>query len=446
MSDKEIELEMQKARELKLNYFEFKHKLSDGTIRDVEVSSKPIRIDNKKVLISIIHDITDKKLAREALIKAKEKAEESDRLKSAFLANMSHEIRTPMNGILGFANLLQEPNLSGKEKGEFIDLIQKSGNRMLNTVNDLIDISRVETGQVELSITEFNICEEINNHVSFFKPEADKKGLKLILKNSLPECDGNIKSDLLKLNSIFNNLIKNAIKFTDKGVIEIGANKKDNQLECYVKDTGIGIPKNRQKAVFDRFVQSDITDKRAFEGSGLGLAITKAYVEILGGKLWLESKEGYGSTFYFNIPFENSGTNKEEETKQKTSNLPETASNKIKVLIAEDDELSFEYLSIVLSDLAEEIIRAKTGLEAIEICKKNPNIDIVFMDIKMPELNGYEATKKIREFNKEIVIIAQTAFALSGDQEKSLEVGCNDYISKPIDKTKLREVFIKWIN
>lgn len=259
-------------------------------------------------LTGVFQDITKQKNIEKALVKAKEKAEESDRLKSAFLANMSHEIRTPMNGILGFTSLLQEADLNAQDQKAYIDIIQKSGQRMLSTVNDIIDVSKIDTGQVEVSLTDFNISVEIKNLFSFFKPDTDKKGLDLNLQSSLSATQI-ITTDFRKLNSILINLIKNAIKFTDHGGIEIGISIEDKMLECYIRDTGVGIPKKRIKAIFERFVQADISDVRAYEGSGLGLTISKAYAELLGGKLWVESKSGIGSTFYFKIPIKTKNTN-----------------------------------------------------------------------------------------------------------------------------------------
>jgi signal transduction histidine kinase len=252
--------------------------------------------------VAIKEDITQKKKIIEELTAAKEKAEESDHLKSAFLANMSHEIRTPMNGILGFTELLSDSHFSGEEKQNFIKIIQKSGQRMLNTVNDLIDISKIETGQMSVVLAPANVKEILFSQYSFFEPEAEEKKLNLVLNDQLQQSDALVLTDVVKLDSVLTNLIKNALKYTDFGTVEIGCNKQNNQLNFYVKDTGIGIPENRQAAVFNRFEQADVGDKRAYQGSGLGLTIAKAYVEMLGGKMELDSKVGFGSTFRFYIP------------------------------------------------------------------------------------------------------------------------------------------------
>ncbi|QIA07113.1 PAS domain S-box protein [Draconibacterium halophilum] len=387
--------------------------------------------------------LAEQKLAELELVNAKEKAEESDRLKSAFLANMSHEIRTPMNGILGFTSLLKEPNLTGKEQQKFIDIIQKSGDRMLSTINDIIDISKIESGQIKVKISAINLNNQMDELLEFFLPEAKKKKLQLSITNRIPDQLANFKSDKEKLNSILINLIKNAIKYTPHGSIKIGYSilESDGQslLKFYVKDTGIGIQKDRQNAIFNRFEQADIEDRHVYEGSGLGLAISKAYVNMLGGKIWMESEKGVGSTFYFTIPYH---TNKVEISEKNTadSNNQLSIKKELKILIADDDEFTITFLSIVLEAYAKTFVVAKTGIEAVEISRDNPDIDIILMDIKIPGISGYVATQQIRKFNKKVFIVAQTAYAQSGDREKAIETGCDAYISKPINKEKLLEI------
>jgi PAS domain S-box-containing protein len=239
---------------------------------------------------------------QQELLLAKVKAEESDRLKSAFLANMSHEIRTPMNGILGFAELLKRPEYSGEEKEKFVAIIEKSGRRMLNILNDLIDISKIEAGQMEVLKSETNLSEMLWHLNSFFNPEASAKGIKLSCSFPAKPSPFLIVTDKEKLYAILTNLIKNALKFTHAGQVSFGFETTGSMLKFYVKDTGIGIPSDRQQAIFDRFVQADIADKSAYQGAGLGLAITKAYVEMLGGDIMVESIENVGSSFYFALP------------------------------------------------------------------------------------------------------------------------------------------------
>ena len=405
----------------------------------VEERTKLLNFRNKELKKEIEH----RALVEIELIAAKEKAEESDRLKSAFLTNMSHEIRTPMNGILGFASLLKVPGLTGKEQRKFIDIIEKSGDRMLSTINDIIDISKIEAGQVNVIISDINLNKQLDELFEFFLPEAKKKNIQLSIRNKVPKQQTNFKSDKEKLNSILTNIIKNAIKYTHDGSIEFGysINEKDkkNELEFYVKDTGIGIPEERQNAVFNRFVQADIEDRQVYEGSGLGLAISKAYVEMLGGKIWVESVEGVGSQFYFTIPFD-SNNKKIPEKDAQDSNKRLSIKNGLKILIVDDDEYAITLLSIVLKEYANEMLIAKTGIEALKMCRDNSDIDIILMDIKIPGIDGYEATRQIRKFNKEVFILAQTAYAQAGDRVKAIEAGCDDYISKPIDKKQLIEI------
>ncbi|MFA6103405.1 MAG: ATP-binding protein [Victivallaceae bacterium] len=368
------------------------------------------------------------------LIKAKAKAEESDRLKSAFLANMNHEIRTPMNGILGFAELLKEPKLTGEEQQNYINIIEKSGDRMLNIINDIISISKIESGQMDVFISETNVNEQIEYIYSFFNPEMTQKGIQSAFKSALPPEESIIKTDREKIYSILTNLVKNAIKFTNTGSIEFGYEKKGGYLEFFIKDTGIGIPKDRQDAIFNRFIQSDIGNKKAFQGAGLGLSISKAYVEMLKGKIWVESEEGKGSVFYFTIPYIHDNAEPEDKNSiEKVVPADETEKQikDLKILLAEDDENSEMLITIGVKFLGREVIKARTGTEAVKICRNIPDIDLVLMDIAMPEMNGYEATRQIRQFNKKLVIIAQTAYAFAGEREKAIAAGCNDYIAKP---------------
>lgn len=373
-----------------------------------------------------------------------EKAQNADRLKSAFLANMSHEIRTPMNGILGFAALLKEPGLSGAKQDEYIKIIEKSGTRMLNIINDIIDISKIESGLMEVNLTESDINEQIDYLFNFFNPNVEAKGMKLLYKKSLSAKEALIKTDHQKLYAIISNLVKNAIKYTKSGSIEFGYEKSCENIEFYVKDTGMGIPAERQDAIFERFIQAEITDKNALQGAGLGLSISKAYVEMLQGKIWVESVLGKGSTFRFTIPYINEpAVNKmikHSDTEHQIENQPEN----LKILITEDDETSELLLKIGVRFISREVLTAKSGIEAVELCRSNPDIDLVLMDILLPDLNGFEATRQIRQFNKEIIIIAQTAFGLTGDREKAINAGCNDYISKPIDQNQLLKMIQKY--
>jgi len=378
------------------------------------------------------------------LKEAKDRAEESDRLKLAFLTNMSHEIRTPMNGILGFSSLLKEPNLSDEKKKEYLNIIERSGERLLDIIDDIISISKIESGQVELNMDALNINEQVEFIYNFFAPEATLKNMGLSFQNDLNSSASIIITDRVKVIAVLTNLVKNAIKYSDNGSIDIGYAKKGDFLEFYVKDTGIGIEKEDQKVIFERFMQSDVAVSRVVEGNGLGLSISKAYVKMIGGEIWVESEVGKGSTFYFTVPYcplnitENTSDNKE------LNGVELSQSDKLKILIVEDDETSEMFVSLIVQDLSSQIIKARTGKEAVLAFKDNQDIDLVLMDIQLPELNGYEATRQIREINKDAIIIAQTAFGLYGDKEKALNAGCNDYIAKPIKEKELHAMIFKY--
>jgi PAS domain S-box-containing protein len=427
---------------------EFHNKKKDGTMYWESASISPI-INSQGItthFIAIKEDITDRKLIEQQLIEAKEKAEESDRLKLAFLANMSHEIRTPMNGILGFTELLKDKSLAQDVQQEYIKIIEKSGKRMLNIINDIISISKVESGQIEVTSSETNVNEQIEYLHTFFKPEASQKKIKLKLLKKLDSKHTFIHTDREKLYAILTNLIKNAIKFTNEGFIEFGCEKKGNYLEFFVKDSGLGISDSQKKIIFERFRQANDVAGRTHEGSGLGLAISKAYVEMLGGKIWVESKESEGSAFYFTLPYLSEYIPSEKVVQEKT-NPTATDENKIndlKVLIVEDDAISKLLITIAVKPFSKEILKVSTGYEAIEACHNNPDIDLVMMDINMPEMGGYEATKQIRKFNKDLIIIAQTANGMQSDHDNAIAAGCTDYISKPINISSLSTLIQKY--
>ena len=431
----------------------FLHKNGSIIYTELSVRRENDPNGNLRYFLALINNITERKLIEFELLKSKEKAEESDRLKSAFLANMSHEIRTPMNGILGFSGLLKEANLSGDEQKLYIGLIEKSGARMLNIINDIVDISKIESGQMQLDIKDTNINEQLDDLYMFFKPEVELKGMKILMNNSLPSYQSVIKTDPEKVYAIVSNLIKNAIKYSTKGVIEFGYTLVETlhatsplhatSLRFFVKDQGIGIPKERQEAIFERFIQADIADRNAYQGAGLGLAISKSYVEMLGGKIWVESQVEKGSSFYFTLPGNNAVDAKNTIKETFSVNTLKNPIRKLKILVVEDDRISEELISIYIKLFCKELLFARNGVEAVETCRNNLDIDLVLMDIQMPEMSGYVATSLIRNFNQEVIIIAQTAFGLLGDKEKVLEAGCNDYISKPVNFTRLKDLITR---
>jgi len=444
--DKFLELQHKKY----VRYADLPIKTIDGRSIDVEVVCNVYTSNKKKVIQCNIRDITLRKREKEELIKAKEQAEESDRLKTAFLANMSHEIRTPINGIIGFAELLKMPDLDQDSQNQYISIIEKSGDRMLNIINDIINLSKVDSGQMGVSISRTNINDQLDFIYAFFKKEVETKGIKLLYEKNLPDNDAYINTDREKVYAILTNLVKNAIKFTRTGSIEFGCNlvsgrsvTEPEELEFFVKDTGVGIRPDQMNIIFERFRQGSELLSRNYEGAGLGLSISKAYVEILGGKIWTDSLLGQGSTFYFTLPYVIYPENKIQKRKTIINKVMENKINNLKILIAEDDENSEKLLEMFVRKYCVEILIAKTGWEAVDICQKYPELDLVLMDIKMPEMDGYEATRQIRYFNKNLVIFAQTAFAQRGDREVALAAGCNDYISKPISKDLLASMIKK---
>jgi len=320
----------------------------------------------------------------EELVISKDKAEESERLKSAFLANMSHEIRTPMNGILGFASLLEDRGLTVETQQEYIKIIEKSGTRMLNIINDIIDISKIESGLMKVDLKESNINEQLEYIYTFFKPEVEAKGMKLFLKKALKVQDAVIHTDREKVYAILTNLVKNAIKYSEHGSIEFGyelPSNNDHYLKFFVKDTGMGIPKDRQEAIFERFIQADLVDSRDQQGAGLGLAITKAYVEMLGGKIWVESKKGAGSTFYFTLTDFSEKKIISPVPDEDTDRKLVTPVSGLKILIAEDDKTSELLLSISIKNLSKEIIKVSHGFDAVKACPKHTDLKMVQMVI-----------------------------------------------------------------
>jgi signal transduction histidine kinase len=397
-----------------------------------------------------IHRTQLEKLVHERtidLIAAKEKAEQSDKLKSAFLANFSHEIRTPMNAIMGFSHLLCQADRTDDEKKEFVELILANSHHLLNLINEIIDISRIEAGEMLLDQKLYNLNQLIKDIIAQYKEQKaiiHRSNVDLLVNPIISEFELNIFTDNNKLRQVLINLMENAFKFTEEGYVEIGFNIKQSQehseIIIYVKDTGIGLDKEAKNYIFERFrkVENNSADK-LYRGAGLGLAISKRLVELLGGRIWVESEPGKGSTFYFSLPYnpENS-TIVEISPKNEIVNTTKNYNwdNKL-VLVAEDEPTNFKFIENILARTNIRLLWAKNGLETFEMIKSNKDIDIVLMDIRMPIMDGYEATKRIKQINKKIPIIAQTAYALEYEKEEILKAGCDDYIAKPFSDTEL---------
>jgi PAS domain S-box-containing protein len=394
----------------------------------------------------VANNITDRKNAELEITHAKEKAEESDRLKTAFLNNLSHEIRTPLNGILGFLAMLQETDLTLEEKKDCFKMINTSAERLMNTIDDTVEIAKIQTGQINITLRKTNISQIAVNLVAKFKYIADIKGLSISLNDTLVEDNRIINTDSEKLNIILSSLIGNAVKFTKAGSVELAVRKNNDYIEFSVKDTGIGIPVEQQQKIWKVFMQADVSHTRQFEGCGLGLSIAKAYVNMLGGEIWLDSKGDSGTVFYFNIPYSTESQNCSETATAAPAPVisatpPLTAA---KILIVEDDELNFNYISVILTKAKYDVLHAWNGIEALQICHNHNDIAVILMDIKMPGMNGYEATAKIREINPAVPIIAITAHAADADRTSCLAAGMNDYASKPIRQQQLLEIVAKW--
>ncbi|HEX7494098.1 MAG TPA: ATP-binding protein [Bacteroidales bacterium] len=372
---------------------------------------------------------------------AEQKAIDSDRLKTAFLQNISHEIRTPMNSIVGFSQLLKDKVTSDTVKAKYLEMIARSSNQLLNIVNEVLDISLIETGNTNINKKRVDLNNLLEELSLSYEPLINDE-ISFTLLKGLSDQSGIILTDDVKLRQILNNLINNAIKFTEKGYIKFGYSLVNNELEFFIEDSGIGIDPDFHDKIFERFRKADTDNLKLYEGVGLGLSICKGNIDLLKGKIWIESEPGKGSKFFFTIPYEPVS---EAEIIRINSTESRKNLDKLTILVAEDDEINFLYIKEIFRGSGAEILHAANGKEAIEICKNNNNIGMLLIDIKMPVMNGYDAIKQIRELRPYLPIIAQTAFALSNDMLKAFNAGSNDYISKPFKKEQLLALVTKYL-
>lgn len=385
------------------------------------------------------------------LIIAKEAVEESGRLKSVFLATMSHELRTPLNAIIGFSDFITSEDYDSSENVAHAQIINKSGLSLLNMVENLLDITLIDSGQIRLKKCDFLLIEflaDINYIIRQERVNLDKEEIKISFDAINIRSDFYINCDKNKLKQVLINLLKNALKFTEEGEIkfwceEILVDTKP-YLKFWVSDTGIGVPKSKQEFIFDVFRQADDTNARKHDGIGIGLSVVKKLVDLLGGEVGVEAEEGKGSTFYFTITDYKSELVVEESTCNELIEI--LPANYKKIMVVEDDPPSYNLLEILIKRWGFEVVWAKNGQMALDMLAENQHVDLILMDMNMPVLNGFEATKQIKALYPNSIIIAQTAFALAPDREKAILAGCDDFIAKPISTKKLKEVISQYIS
>ncbi|NTW23863.1 MAG: response regulator, partial [Lentimicrobium sp.] len=425
--------------------FEFWGLRSNGEVFPKEVRFYKGKHLGEDVVIVIANDITEQYNIISQLVEAKEKAEESDRLKTSFLHNISHEIRTPMNGIVGFSALLTQPGIPQNDIFEYHSIINSCSNQLLSIISDIVSIATLEAGQEKVREAPVNLNELL--HVVYYQlvSKATEKNLRLSYSTNLTENQALIISDETKLNQVLTNLINNAIKFTEKGGIHISYMPEGQFLKFCVEDSGIGIPEEMQEVIFDRFRQANMATSRNSGGTGLGLSISKSYIELLGGKIWLESNRMTGTKFYFTIPYKPSGIKPSEVLPEVIDSAILSLDNKT-ILIVEDELNNYKLLVKMLQQFNFNILWAENGGDAVKTCAEKAEIDLVLMDLKMPGMDGFEASIQIKKIRPALPIIAQSALALAGDRINALKAGCDDYISKPIRKDLLISKVNKYLS
>lgn len=376
-------------------------------------------------------------------IRQKDKAIRSDKLKSAFLANMSHEIRTPMNSIVGYSSLLQD-EVDPEHRILYGNIIQRSSNHLLALINDIIDLSKIEAGELIINNTEFSIRKLFEELTESFSRELDRrKKENVVLRYEIEDGDITLYSDFARISQVISNLLSNAIKFTSSGEIVINCSKSSKEVIFSVSDAGTGIPTVDQQIIFERFTSFNYSGMNT-EGTGIGLPISDKIIQKLNGKMWLRSNFGEGSIFYFSIPYMASSKHTNKQSKQNKQaqvvNETKTLKSTRKVLVVEDDKSSQELIGIMLRPLNLEVSYVSDGEDAILHIIRNRDVSLILMDLKLPEVNGYEATTIIKRINPYIPVIAQTAFAMAGDREKAISAGCDDFITKPLNSRQLLQV------
>jgi signal transduction histidine kinase len=419
---------------------------SNGEIGIGELTATRTEWKGREATLVLINDITQHKNMQESLRNAMIKAQESDRLKTAFLTNMSHEIRTPLNGIIGFAQLLYQQNLSIPELKKYANVIVKNGDYMLHIINDILDIALIESGQVKIVSNPFGINQVLTELELLFQNSDKVRQKSLSIELLIPgQKEIILQNDGHRFRQIMINLLNNATKFTTRGRIQFGYEEvRKNEIQFFVKDTGIGITSEFANSVFRKFEKTETIENKLNEGLGLGLSISKAMVNLMGGKIWFRSESGKGAEFYFTLPVTQADADKQEEPGNKSVGHNNSLNQK-KILIVEDEEINFELIKSMFKNSNVEILWAKDGREALTIVADN-DIDLILMDMKLPLMDGFEATRRIRELKPGLPIIAQTAYVMSNDKQKCLDAGCNDYLPKPIQYKELMKKLGYYLN